>query len=129
MAQQAEALGFDFLWVFDHVLYEFGEPPQPRHGLWECWSVVAALAAATTRVELGPYVANTGPRRSVAPTKSWSRTATASSSRAPTTSCWTDRRSPVRAKHVWHGRLVSGVVESWLLAGAGRRPRSAGTTL
>src|SRR6266540_1588609 len=60
MAQRAEAVGFDSLWVFDHVLYEFGDPPQPPHGLWECWSLLAALAAATTRIELGPYVANTG---------------------------------------------------------------------
>jgi alkanesulfonate monooxygenase SsuD/methylene tetrahydromethanopterin reductase-like flavin-dependent oxidoreductase (luciferase family) len=60
MARRAEAVGFDSLWVFDHFLYEFGDPPQPPHGLWECWSLVAALAAATARVELGTYVVGTG---------------------------------------------------------------------
>jgi alkanesulfonate monooxygenase SsuD/methylene tetrahydromethanopterin reductase-like flavin-dependent oxidoreductase (luciferase family) len=59
MAQQAEAVGFDSLWLDDHLLYEFGEPGEPPHGLWEAWSLLAALSAVTTRVELGPVVACT----------------------------------------------------------------------
>jgi probable F420-dependent oxidoreductase len=56
MARVAEEVGFDSLWVGDHLLYESsGEPPR---GPWEAWSVLAALAALTRRVELGPLVAS-----------------------------------------------------------------------
>jgi alkanesulfonate monooxygenase SsuD/methylene tetrahydromethanopterin reductase-like flavin-dependent oxidoreductase (luciferase family) len=60
MARRAEDVGFDSLWMPDHLIYEFGDPGEPRHGLWEAWSLLAALAAATTRIELGPLVACTG---------------------------------------------------------------------
>ena len=52
-AERAEALGFDSLWVPDHLLLTWQE--QTR-GIWECWSLLAALAAATHRVELGSLV-------------------------------------------------------------------------
>jgi probable F420-dependent oxidoreductase len=60
MARRAEEVGFDSLWVYDHFLYR--TPGQPVRGVWECWSVLAALAASTTRVELGPLVSCTGYR-------------------------------------------------------------------
>ncbi len=47
MALQAEEAGFDALWVPDHLRWE---------GSWECWSVLAGLAEATSRIELGPWV-------------------------------------------------------------------------
>jgi alkanesulfonate monooxygenase SsuD/methylene tetrahydromethanopterin reductase-like flavin-dependent oxidoreductase (luciferase family) len=52
-AERAEALGFDTLWVPDHLLLTWQE--QSR-GIWECWSLLAALAAVTQRMELGSLV-------------------------------------------------------------------------
>ncbi len=55
-AERAEALGFDSLWVPDHLLLKWQEQ---THGIWECWSLLSALAAVTHRVELGSLVACT----------------------------------------------------------------------
>lgn len=54
LALQAEAAGFDSVWVYDHLLYRF--PERGTMGVWECWSVLSALAEATERVELGTLV-------------------------------------------------------------------------
>jgi len=54
MALQAEGAGFDSVWVYDHLLYRF--PDQPTRGIWESWSLFAALCEATNRVELGQLV-------------------------------------------------------------------------
>ena len=54
LALRAEAAGLDSVWVYDHLLYRF--PDQPPFGIWECWSVLTALAEATERVELGTIV-------------------------------------------------------------------------
>ena len=55
MATLAEDVGFDSLWVGDHLLYR--NAGEPAKGPWEAWSQMAALAAITTRVEIGPLVA------------------------------------------------------------------------
>ena len=54
MALQAEVAGFDSVWMPDHFLFRF--PNQPAFGVWECWSILAGLAEATEKVELGPLV-------------------------------------------------------------------------
>ena len=55
--RQAERLGFDHLWTWDHVLAIFGDASQP---IFEGYTALAALAQATDRIGLGLFVgANT----------------------------------------------------------------------
>jgi len=53
-----EAMGYDSLWVCDHL---YG-PQSPQIPILEAWSLIAALAAVTTKTELGTLVTPAGMR-------------------------------------------------------------------
>ncbi|MHB8601005.1 MAG: LLM class flavin-dependent oxidoreductase [Ktedonobacteraceae bacterium] len=57
MAQAAEQVGFDSLWLADHLIFRF--PGQEERGTWEAFTMLGALAAGTQRIELGVLVACT----------------------------------------------------------------------
>src|SRR3954470_3930778 len=57
IAVDAEAAGLDSVWVFDHGLFRFDGVTT---GIHECWTVLSAIAQATSRVELGSLVMCTG---------------------------------------------------------------------
>jgi len=57
MALLAEDIGLDSIWVGDHLLYTY--PDEPTRGPWECLTMLTALAASTSSIELGPLVLST----------------------------------------------------------------------
>jgi probable F420-dependent oxidoreductase len=57
MAKAAEEVGFDTLWLGDHLLYRYADGS--TRGPWEVWTMLSALAASTSRIRLGPLVACT----------------------------------------------------------------------
>jgi F420-dependent oxidoreductase-like protein len=53
VAELAEALGYDSIWVYDH----FHNVPVPAHeAVFECWTTLAALSQRTSRMRLGQMV-------------------------------------------------------------------------
>lgn len=57
MARAAEEVGFDSIWIGDHLYYEDDETEGSERAPWDAFTVLAALAQATERVTLGPLVA------------------------------------------------------------------------
>ena len=57
--RDAERLGFDGVFAFDHLLPLFGPPEGPA---LECFTTLAAVAAVTSRVAVGSLVARAGLR-------------------------------------------------------------------
>jgi probable F420-dependent oxidoreductase len=55
MARAAEEVGFESIWLGDHLLYR--DDGRPERGPWDAWTTLAALAASTEHVRLGPLVA------------------------------------------------------------------------
>ena len=59
IAQMAERLGFDSIWLYDH----FHNVPRPAHeAVFEMWSTIAAISQRTTTVRLGQMVGCNGYR-------------------------------------------------------------------
>ena len=52
VARRAEELGFDSIWLYDHLQTRNGDPDR----VLECWTSLAALARETSRVKLGQIV-------------------------------------------------------------------------
>jgi len=71
LASHAEQAGFDSLWFPDHFLFPRGDlglnpdgtakgEREAASGFWDCWTLMAAIAASVPRVELGTLVTCTG---------------------------------------------------------------------
>jgi alkanesulfonate monooxygenase SsuD/methylene tetrahydromethanopterin reductase-like flavin-dependent oxidoreductase (luciferase family) len=60
IAQTAEEVGFDIVWVPDHFLMQLEHENNVLRGVWEGWTTLAGLAAGTKTINLGVLVTCTG---------------------------------------------------------------------
>lgn len=59
MTLLGEQIGFDSVWMADHLLFRTGSDV-PEKGMWECLTTLSALAAVTDKMQLGPLVSCMG---------------------------------------------------------------------
>ena len=85
--RMAEELGFDHAWLCDHLLNTEGPPDDPIH---EAWTLLAALAASTSRIRLGVLVSSNTFRHPAVLLK-----------------------QAVTVDHVSNGRLILGIGAGW----------------
>jgi F420-dependent oxidoreductase-like protein len=57
LAKASEELGIESLWFPDHFMFRNPRRPEQQFEIMECFTSMAAVAAITTRVKLGAYVA------------------------------------------------------------------------
>lgn len=55
IALWAEEVGFDTVWIPDELLWQFSPDADPI-GIWECVTVAGAVAAVTSRINIGTWV-------------------------------------------------------------------------
>ena len=60
IVRAAEAVGFDAVWVPDHLIMRHSHEGNVTRGVWECWTTLAALAASTERIRFASFVTCTG---------------------------------------------------------------------
>lgn len=53
LAELAEAVGYDSIWVYDHV---HNVPVPSNESMFECWTTLAAVSQRTSRIRLGQMV-------------------------------------------------------------------------
>jgi len=59
-AQRADRLGYDSVWMWDHLYSIAGDGIDPYRPIFEGWTSISALAALTERVRLGLLVGANG---------------------------------------------------------------------
>jgi F420-dependent oxidoreductase-like protein len=56
VAQKAENLGFNSVWVYDHFFPYYAYKPLETKPMFECWTMLSAIAGITKKVRIGQVV-------------------------------------------------------------------------